>query len=110
MTMKNLPWFLAALGLGVAAYVIAKTPGPEYATGSDTLEDAARGTSQWGSKNRVRGAGGRFVGKLKEGVGRATGDADLQDEGVGQQIAGSLKNAAGQVAQAAGQTIHDLNR
>jgi len=108
--MKNLPWFIAALGLGVVAYVIAKTPGPQYATGSDSLEGAARDTSQWGSKARVRGAGGKFVGKLKEGVGRATGDPDLQDEGVGQQVAGSLKNAAGKVAQAAGETIHDLNR
>jgi len=108
--MKNLPWFLAALGLGITAYVIAKTPGPQYATGSDSVEGAARDTPQWGSKTRVRGAGGKFVGKLKEGVGRATGDPDLADEGVGDQIVGSLKNAAGQVAQAAGQTIHDLNR
>jgi len=108
--MKNLPWFIAALGLGVVAYVIAKTPGPQYATGNDSIEDAARGTSQWGSKARVRGAGGKFVGKLKQGVGRATGDPDLQDEGAGQEIAGALKNAAGKVAQAAGETIHDLNR
>jgi uncharacterized protein YjbJ (UPF0337 family) len=108
--MKNLPWFLAALGLGVTAYVLAKTPGPQYATGSDSVEDAARGTSQWGSKARIRGAGGKFVGKLKEGVGRATGNPDLADEGVTDQIAGSLKNAAGEVAQAAGQTLHDFNR
>jgi uncharacterized protein YjbJ (UPF0337 family) len=108
--MKNLPWLFAALGLGVAAYAIAKTPGPQYATGSDTLEGAARDTSQWGSKARVRGAGGKFVGKMKEGFGRATGNPDLADEGVADQIAGSLKNAAGQVAEAAGQTIHELNR
>jgi uncharacterized protein YjbJ (UPF0337 family) len=108
--MKNLPWLLAALGLGIVAYVIGKTPGPQYATGSDTLEDAARGTSQWGSKARVRGAGGKFVGKVKESFGRATGNPDLADEGVTDQITGSLKNAAGQVAEAAGQTIHELNR
>jgi uncharacterized protein YjbJ (UPF0337 family) len=108
--MKNLPWLLAALGLGIVAYVIGKTPGPQYATGSDTLEDAARGTSQWGSKARVRGAGGKFFGKMEEGFGRATGNPDLADEGVTDQIAGSLKNAAGQVAEAAGQTLHELNR
>ncbi len=108
--MKNLPWLFATLGLGVAAYAIAKTPGPQYATGSDTLEGAARDTSQWGSKARVRGAGGKFVGKMKEGFGRATGNPDLADEGVADQVAGSLKNAAGQVAEAAGQTIHELNR
>ena len=47
---------------------------------------------------------------MKEGFGRATGNPDLADEGVADQIAGSLKNAAGQVAEAAGQTIHELNR
>lgn len=108
--MKALPWIIALAGLGAAAYVLANTPGPEYATGSDTLEDAARGTSQWGSKNRLRGVGGKFVGKAKEALGNATGNPDLADQGVGDQIAGSVKDAAGSVAQAAGQAIHDLNR
>jgi uncharacterized protein YjbJ (UPF0337 family) len=108
--MKSLPWILAAAGLGIVGYVLAKTPGPQYATGSDSVEDAARKTSQWGSKQRVRGAGGRFVGKVKEGVGRVAGSGKLQDEGVGDQIAGGLKDAVGQVAQAAGKTLHDLNR
>ncbi len=108
--MNKLPWFLAAIGIGVAAYVVLNTPGPEYATGYDSIEDAARSTSQWGSKNRLRGAGGRFVGKLKEGFGNATGNPDLADEGLGDQIVGSVTNAAGQLAQAAGQTLHELNR
>ena len=108
--MKSLPWIIALAGLGAAAYVLLNTPGPEYATGSDTVESAARGTSQWGSKNRLRGAGGKFVGKAKEAFGNATGDPNLADEGVGDQIVGSVKDAAGSVAQAAGQAIHDLNR
>ena len=108
--MKALPWIIALAGLGAAAYVVLNTPGPEYATGSDTIEGAARDTSQWGSKNRLRGAGGKFVGKAKEAFGNATGNPNLADEGVGDQIAGSVKNAAGSVAQAAGQAIHDLNR
>jgi len=108
--MKALPWIIALAGLGAAAYVILNTPGPEYATGSDTIEGAARGTSQWGSKSRIRGAGGKFVGKAKEAFGNATGNPDLADEGVGDQIVGSVKDAAGSVAQAAGQAIHDLNR
>lgn len=108
--MKSLPWLIAAVGIGVAAYVVMNTPGPEYSTGNDSVEGAARRTSQWGSKNRVGGTGNSVVGKLKEGVGRVTGNADLQNEGVGDQVAGSVKNAAGTVAQAAGQTLHDLNR
>ena len=108
--MKNLPWFLAAIGLGLAAYVVINTPAPQAATGFDSVEDAARDTSQWGSKSRVRGAGGRFIGKVKEGVGNVTGNPNLADEGVGDQVAGAVKSAAGSLAQAAGQTIHDLNR
>jgi uncharacterized protein YjbJ (UPF0337 family) len=108
--MKALPWIIAGTAIGVAAYVVLNTPGPEYATGNDTLEQAARRTSQIGSKTRIRGAGGKFIGKAKEAFGNATGNSDLADEGVGDQIVGSLKDAAGTVAQAAGQTLHDLNR
>ena len=108
--MKTLPWILAAVGIGAAAYVVMNTPGPEYATGNDSVEGAARRTSQWGSKSRVGGAGTKIAGKLKEGVGRVTGNVNLENEGVGDQVAGSVKNAAGSVAQAAGQTLHDLNR
>ena len=34
----------------------------------------------------------------------------LADEGAGDQVTGRVKNAAGAVAQAAGETHHDLNR
>jgi len=108
--MKALPWILAAVGIGVAAYVVANTPGPQYATGNDDVESAARKTSQWGSKKRVTGTGTRLGGKIKQGLGNLTGNPDLADQGVGDQIAGSVKDAAGAVAQAAGQTLHDLNR
>ena len=108
--MKSLPWILAAVGLGVAAYVVMTTPGPEYATGNDSIEDAARRTSAWGSKNQITGAGTNFRGKLKEGIGNLTGNPDLANEGVVDQVSGSLKGAAGSVAQAAGQTIHEFNR
>ncbi len=108
--MKSLPWILAAVGLGVAAYVVMNTPGPEYATGNDSIEDAARRTAAWGSKNRITGTGTNLGGKLKEGIGNLTGNPDLADEGVVDQVAGSLKDAAGSVAQAAGQTLHEFNR
>ncbi len=108
--MKNLPWFIAAIGLGLAVWVINSTPAPQYATGSDALEDAANKASNWGSKQRVRGTGGRFVGKVKQGVASLTGDPNLSDEGTGQEAAGTVTEAIGKVAQAAGQTIHDLNR
>jgi len=107
----TIPLIAAVAGaVGVAAYTLMNTPAPQHATGSDTIEGAARKTSQWGSKNRVAGATGNLVGRVKEGVGRLTRNPNLADEGTGDQVAGSVKNAAGAVAQAAGQTLHDLNR
>ena len=100
----------AATAAAIAAYIILNEPGPEYATGSDAVERGARNTSQWGSKNRITGTAGNLVGKLKEGVGNLTGNQDLADEGAGDQVIGAVKDAAGSGAQAAGQTLHDLNR
>lgn len=109
--MKNLSWILAGVGAGAAvAYVMLNQSKPQAATGWDSVENAARRTTEWGSKSRLSGAGSKVVGKLKEGFGRVTGDANLADEGVGDQAVGAVKSAVGTVAQAAGDTLHDLNR
>jgi uncharacterized protein YjbJ (UPF0337 family) len=108
--VKAFPWILAGIGVGVAAYVVLNQPGPQSATGNDDVEEAAGRTTLWGSKQRLYGTGGNLAGKLKEGVGRITGDDQLADEGVADQVVGAVKDTAGRVAQAAGQTIHDLNR
>ena len=107
----KLPWILAGFGLGLAVYLIANPPQtPGYATGSDDVEGAAAKTSAWGTKQRAKGAGGQFAGKIKEGLGSLTGSDQLADEGVGDQVAGNVKGAVGQVAEAAGQTLRDLNK
>jgi uncharacterized protein YjbJ (UPF0337 family) len=108
--MKSLPWFLAAAGVAAAAYILINSPEPQAATGLDSVEDAARRTSQWGSKRRISGTGRNLAGRFKQKVGDLTGNEDLANEGVFDQVSGSVKDAAGAVAQAAGQTIHDLNR
>jgi uncharacterized protein YjbJ (UPF0337 family) len=108
--MKTIPWILAVVGIGTAAYVVMNTPGPEYATGSDSIEGAARSTSRWGSKNRIGGKVSNIAGKVKEGIGNLTGNADIANQGTADRVAGSVKDAAGSVAQAAGQTLHDFNR
>jgi uncharacterized protein YjbJ (UPF0337 family) len=109
--MKALPWIVAGVGVGLAvALVILNQPEPQTASGWDSIEDAADRTWRWGSKSRFSGAGTKAAGKLKEGLGRVTGDPDLADEGVADQAAGTLKDAAGQVAHAVAETIHDLNR
>jgi uncharacterized protein YjbJ (UPF0337 family) len=106
--MKGLTWVIAGVGVAIAAYVVLNQPGPQYATGDGDVEYAADRTALWGSKQRLSGTGGRLAGK--EGFGRATGNDQLAGEGAADQLAGAVKDTAGKVAQAAGQTIHDLNR
>jgi len=108
--MKALPWVIAAGAVAAAAYILLNNLGPQADTGFDSVEDAAYRTAHWGSKNRLAGSGRNFAGRVKEGIGNLAGNPDLADEGVFDQVAGSVKDAAGTVAQAAGQTIHDLNR
>ncbi|MCU1321885.1 MAG: hypothetical protein JWM43_1534 [Acidobacteriaceae bacterium] len=108
--MKALPWIIAGVGVGFATYFLLNQPSPQYATGSDDVEDAANRAWRWGTKQRATGTGTRLVGKLKEGVGRATGNDTLAGEGVVDQVAGAAKDAAGKVAHAVSETVHDLNR
>ena len=49
------------------------------------------------SDNRIEGAGNKVAGSVKEGLGKMTGDAKLQAEGVAQKAGGSVQNAAGKV-------------
>jgi uncharacterized protein YjbJ (UPF0337 family) len=108
--MKSLPWIIAGVGVGLAAYVILNQPPPQYANGYDDVEDVADKTAFWGSKQRIKGTGGRIVGKVKEGFGRATGNDDLAGEGLVDQAVGAVKDGAGKAANAVGKAIHDLNR
>ncbi len=52
-------------------------------------------------KNRVEGSFEEAKGKVKETVGKATGDRKLEGEGKGDQIAGKAQNAYGQAKDAA---------
>lgn len=105
--MKSLPWIIAGVAFGAAAYYIANAPAPSYASGD--VERAANKTDLWGGKQRVKGTGGNLVGKAKEAFGNATGDEDLAAEGTGDQIVGNVKNAVGKVANAASDTLRDFN-
>jgi uncharacterized protein YjbJ (UPF0337 family) len=108
--MKTLAWFAAGIGIGLVIYLIANAPEPEYATGYDSVEDAARSAADWGTKQRVTGAGADVLGRVKEGFGNLAGNPDLAGEGTGDRLAGEIKEGVGKVAEAAGQTLHDLNR
>lgn len=109
--MRSLPWLLAgaAIGAGIAVLVLNEQE-PEYASGYDSVDRAARKTFGWGMRNRAEGKVGSVVGRVKEGVGRFTGDSDLEAEGTVQKAAGHVKDTAGEVGNAVAQTIHDLNK
>jgi uncharacterized protein YjbJ (UPF0337 family) len=111
MNMRALPWLLAgtAIGAGIAVLVLNDWE-PEYETGYDSVEGAARKTFGWGTRQRAEGKVGSVVGAVKEEVGRFTGDSDLAAEGTVQKVAGEVKDKAGEVGHAVAQTIHDLNK
>lgn len=110
--MKAIPWIVAGIGIGVGVTLLVKLMDeqPEYATGYDGVERAARKTFGWGTKARAKGKVESIAGAVKEGVGRITGNDDLAGEGSVQRAAGNIADAAGTVGQGVAQTIHDLNR
>lgn len=47
------------------------------------------------NKERIEGSFDQAKGKVKEGIGKATGDAKLEGEGKADQVAGKVKNTIG---------------
>jgi uncharacterized protein YjbJ (UPF0337 family) len=108
--MRLLPWIVATAGLGLAAYVVLTRSEMAYATERGGAGDPARTAFGWGTKQRASGIGGQIAGRWKQGVGRLTGNDDLAAEGVADEAVGAAKDAAGNVAQAVGETINEFNR
>ena len=46
-------------------------------------------------KDRIEGAGKNIKGKIKEGVGKMTGDSKTQAEGQADQAEGKVQNTVG---------------
>ena len=107
--MKRQVWIPLALGI-VATYIFLDRRASRYAAEYDEWERAADRTDLWGSKQRIAGTGRDFLGRMKEGVGRLTGNDELAGEGAVDQIAGAVQDTAGKVANAASDAIRDINR
>jgi uncharacterized protein YjbJ (UPF0337 family) len=108
--MKALPWIVAGIGVGLLAYIAFTNRELWYVIESDGVEKAARRAFGWGTRQRAAGTGGQVIGKLKEGLGRLSGNDDLAARGLADQIGGAAMGAVGSVAQAAAETMHELNR
>jgi uncharacterized protein YjbJ (UPF0337 family) len=46
-------------------------------------------------KDRIEGSAKNIGGKIKEGVGKMTGDSKTQAEGKGDQVEGKIQNTVG---------------
>jgi uncharacterized protein YjbJ (UPF0337 family) len=46
-------------------------------------------------KDRIEGSAEQLKGKVKEAVGKVTGDSKLESEGKANQVAGKVQNAIG---------------
>lgn len=102
----KLPWIIAIGALAAAAYVLINSPDFQTAGGDPDLEEAATKTGVFGTEQRTKGTGGNLLGKLKEGVGSATGDKQLEGEGMVDQAVGTVKDTLGQAAHAVSDELH----
>ena len=119
--MKGLPWILAGIGVGIAVTFVLfvdprSEPEPAYDIPYDGLfTDVARKTFAWGTRKQSEGKVSSFAGAAKQratkqSAGNQTGNQDLSAEAAADPVAVNLKDAAAQVGETTGQTIHELNQ
>ena len=60
------------------------------------------------NRDELNGKVDRLKGRLKEEVGRSTGDLDLQDEGVADQVGGNIEEGFGKARRKVGDALHDV--
>jgi uncharacterized protein YjbJ (UPF0337 family) len=55
--------------------------------------------------DKMKAAGNKLAGNVKEGIGHATGDAKLEAEGAAQKLTGDVQDVKGSVKGAFGDKI-----
>jgi uncharacterized protein YjbJ (UPF0337 family) len=61
-------------------------------------------------ENRVEGTARNLGGKVQEGLGKVTGDARTQSEGLANQAAGAAQDLYGQAAETARETASSFEK
>jgi uncharacterized protein YjbJ (UPF0337 family) len=59
-------------------------------------------------EDEVKGKGKQVAGRVKEHLGRLTGDRDLEDKGEQERFEGTVQEKAGKVRRKVGEAIEDL--
>jgi uncharacterized protein YjbJ (UPF0337 family) len=62
------------------------------------------------NKDEVQGKFEQVKGKVKEGIGNATGNERLVDEGLDDQAAGEVQEGVGTVKRKVGETVQEIGK
>lgn len=62
------------------------------------------------NEDEIRGRIDQGIGTVKEHIGRATGDADLEIEGDAQRSAGDIEHGVGKARRKVGEAISDIGK
>ena len=60
------------------------------------------------NQDEVKGKLDQMKGKIKQGVGEATGNERLHDEGVADELAGDVREGFGTTKRKVGEAVEDL--
>ena len=60
--------------------------------------------------DEIRGKIDQASGNVKERIGRATGDPNLEDEGAGERISGNVEEGVGRARRKTGEALRDIGR
>ena len=60
------------------------------------------------NNDEIKGKFDQVKGKVKQGIGDATGDPELHDEGVADQASGEIQEGFGTVRRKVGEAVKDL--
>ena len=58
-------------------------------------------------KDRIEGSGKQLKGKIKEGIGKVTGDSKTETEGKADQVEGKVQNTVGGLKDKARELLDD---
>lgn len=60
--------------------------------------------------DEIKGGAEQLKGKVKQGLGKLTGDQQLHDEGVADEAAGEVQQGFGKATRKIGEAIEDVGR